>query len=362
MNAMKQRRHGLSSQLGRVLRRIRTPLYTLPKEEAAGYCRRLAALLASRMPFPEALLYAAEGVRRLTRAAIRLKEAVLAGVPLSEALAREKFPRTAVQFCLLAERSGNYPRGLMLAAEALEREVRETAARGSTLYPALMCAGLLLLFVLFSAFVFPAFEKAFSSLSIPLPPLTETLAAAGAWLLTNIVWLLPVLGAAALLLFFVSRLPAVRLRLDALKLRSRAERCKIAVRFCRMLPLLQEGGATLPEALTCSAALLPNARAALGIKRAAARLLSGEPLSRALTMEKIFPVFLVAAIAAGERSNSIASLLQNILPALERERETAVRRSSAVLKTLLLCLAAAEIVLLFAALYAPILTLFASVL
>lgn len=238
MNAMKQRRHGLSSQLGRVLRRIRTPLYTLPKEEAAGYCRRLAALLASGMPFPEALLYAAEGVRRLTRAAIRLKEAVLAGVPLSEALAREKFPRTAVQFCLLAERSGNYPRGLMLAAEALEREVRETAARGSTLYPALMCAGLLLLFVLFSAFVFPAFEKAFSSLSIPLPPLTETLAAAGTWLLTNIVWLLPVLGAAALLLFFVSRLPAVRLRLDALKLRSRAERCKIAVRFCRMLPLL----------------------------------------------------------------------------------------------------------------------------
>lgn len=361
MNAMKQRRHGLSSQLGRVLRRIRTPLYTLPKEEAAGYCRRLAALLASGMPFPEALLYAAEGVRRLTRAAIRLKEAVLAGVPLSEALACEKFPRTAVQFCLLAERSGNYPRGLMLAAEALEREVRETAARGSTLYPALMCAGLLLLFVLFSAFVFPAFEKAFSSLSIPLPPLTETLAAAGTWLLTNIVWLLPVLGAAALLLFFVSRLPAVRLRLDALKLRSRAERCKIAVRFCRMLPLLQEGGATLPEALTCSAALLPNARAARGIQRAAC-LLSGEPLSRALAQEKLFPAFLVAAIAAGERSNSIASLLQSVLPALERERETAVRRSSAVLKTLLLCLAAAEIVLLFAALYAPILTLFASVL
>ena len=70
----------------------------------------------------------------------------------------------------------------------------------------------------------------------------------------------------------------------------------------------------------------------------------------------------IAAIAAGERSNSIASLLQSVLPALERERETAVRRSSAVLKTLLLCLAAAEIVLLFAALYAPILTLFASVL
>ena len=130
MNAMKQRRHGLFSQLGRVLRRIRTPLYTLPKEEAAGYCRRLAALLASGMPFPEALLYAAEGVRRLTRAAIRLKEAVLAGVPLSEALAREKFPRTAVQFCLLAERSGNYPRGLMLAAEALERgSARNRCAR-----------------------------------------------------------------------------------------------------------------------------------------------------------------------------------------------------------------------------------------
>lgn len=336
--------------------------FFVSKEEAAGYCRRSAALLASGMALPEALLCAAEGTRRLTRAAARLKEAVLAGIPLSEAFAREKFPRTAVQFCLLAEESGNYPRGLTLAGEALEQETRERASRGSTLYPALMCAGLLLFFLLFAALVFPALEEAFSTLSIPLPPLTQAVASFGTWLLMSAVWLLPVLGAAALLLFFVSRLPTVRLRLDALKLRSRAERCKIAVRFCRMLPLLQEGGATLPEALTCSAALLPNARAARGIQRAAARLLSGEPLSRALAQEKLFPAFLIAAIAAGERSNSIASLLQSVLPALERERETAVRRSSAVLKTLLLCLAAAEIVLLFAALYAPILTLFASVL
>lgn len=79
-------------------------------------------------------------------------------------------------------------------------------------------------------------------------------------------------------------------------------------------------------------------------------------------MEKIFPAFLVAAIAAGERSDSIASLLQSVLPVLEREREAAVRRSSAVLRTLLLCLAAAEIVLLFAALYAPILTLLSAAL
>ena len=336
--------------------------FFVSKEDAAGYCRRSAALLASGMALPEALLCAAEGTRRLTRAAARLKKAVLAGIPLSEAFAREKFPRTAVQLCLLAEESGNYPRGLMLAAEALEQETRERASRGSTLYPALMCAGLLLFFLLFAALVFPALEEAFSTLGIPLPPLTQAIASFGTWLLMSAVWLLPVIAALVLLFFAVSRLPAVRLRLDALRLRSRAERCKIAVRFCRMLPLLQEGGATLPEALTCSAALLPNARAALGIQRAAARLLSGEPLSRALAKEKLFPAFLIAAIAAGERSNSIASLLQSVLPALEREREAAIRRSSAVLRTLLFCLAAAELVLLFAALYAPILTLLSAAL
>ena len=336
--------------------------FFVSKEDAAGYCRRSAALLASGMALPEALLCAAEGTRRLTRAAARLKKAVLAGIPLSEAFSREKFPRAAVQLCLLAEESGNYPRGLMLAAEALEQETRERASRGSTLYPALMCAGLLLFFLLFAALVFPALEEAFSTLGIPLPPLTQAVASFGTWLLMSAVWLLPVIAALVLLFFAVSRLHAVRLRLDALRSRFRAERCKIAVRFCRMLPLLQEGGATLPEALTCSAALLPNARAALGIQRAAARFLSSEPLSRALAKEKLFPAFLIAAIAAGERSNSIASLLQSVLPALEREREAAIRRSSAVLRTLLFCLAAAELVLLFAALYAPILTLFASVL
>ncbi len=336
--------------------------FFVSKEDAAGYCRRSAALLASGMALPEALLCAAEGTRRLTRAAARLKKAVLAGIPLSEAFAREKFPRTAVQLCLLAEESGNYPRGLTLAAEALEQETRERASRGSTLYPALMCAGLLLFFLLFAALVFPALEEAFSTLGIPLPPLTQAVAAFGTWLLMSAVWLFPVIAALVLLFFAVSRLPAVRLRLDALRSRSRAERCKIAVRFCRMLPLLQEGGATLPEALTCSAALLPNARAALGIQRAAARFLSGEPLSRALAKEKLFPAFLIAAIAAGERSNSTAALLQSVLPALEREREAAIRRSSAVLRTLLFCLAAAELVLLFAALYAPILTLLSAAL
>ena len=359
---MKQWLSALIPNFSPAARRAVPRLFPVPKEDAAGYCRRSAALLASGMALPEALLCAAEGTRRLTRAAARLKKALLAGIPLSEAFSREKFPRAAVQLCLLAEESGNYPRGLTLAAEALEQETRERASRGSTLYPALMCAGLLLFFLLFAALVFPALEEAFSTLGIPLPPLTQAVASFGTWLLMSAVWLFPVIAALVLLFFAVSRLPAVRLRLDALRSRSRAERCKIAVRFCRMLPLLQEGGATLPEALTCSAALLPNARAALGIQRAAARLLSGEPLSRALAKEKLFPAFLIAAIAAGERSNSVASLLQSVLPALEREREAAVRRSSAVLRTLLFCLAAAELVLLFAALYAPILTLLSAAL
>ena len=51
----------------------RDPLFPVSKAAAAGYCRRLSALLASGTPLPEALLYSAkDGSRRIRQAAERL--------------------------------------------------------------------------------------------------------------------------------------------------------------------------------------------------------------------------------------------------------------------------------------------------
>ena len=328
--------------------------------DAAGYCRRLSVFLASGA-LPEALLSAAEGApRRVMQRAERLRRRVLAGELLSQAFAAEKFPRTAVSFLLLAEETGSYPHCLALAAEELETRLRlRENTRGILLYPILLCIGLLVFFLLFAAFVFPAFAEAFASLGLALPPLTAALLSAGEWLLENLALLLAVAAALALLLLSVSRISAVRLHLDAFRLRFRAERCQNALLFCRSLSLLAEGGAQLPQAVAAAAELLPNARAAQGVKRAADAFSAGEPLARALRREKIFPAFLLALIAAGEETDSLGALTKSALPALERERTAALRLRANLLRTLLLCLAAAEIVLLFAALYAPILTLLA---
>lgn len=337
-------------------------LFPVPKAAAAGYCRRLSALLASGSPLLEALPDSAkDGPRRILRVAGRLKAHVLAGELLSRAFAAERFPRSAAFFLLLAERTGSYPPCLALAAETLETELRlREDERGVLLYPILLCAGILAVFLLFSAFVFPAFETTLRALGIGLPPLTAALTHAGRWLLKNLIPIALSLAAGILLVLLMRRVPAVRLQTDALRLNTRAEKYRNAVLFCRAAALLDAGGATLPEALTGAADLLPNARAAIGIRRAVRRFEAGSALCEAIRQENIFPSFVLALLAAGERSDRIGPLLRSALPMLESERRAALKVRANVLRTLLLCLAATEIVLLFAALYAPLLAIFAS--
>ena len=340
----------------------RNPLFPVSKAAAAWYCRRLSALLASGTPLPEALLYSAkDGPRRIRQAAERLKTRALAGELLSHAFAAERFPRSAAFFLLLAERTGSYPPCLSLAAEALETELRlKEEERGALLYPMLLCAVLFALFLLLAGFVFPAFGETLNALGLPLPPLTAALMRAGRQVITHLIPIALSLAASILLVLLMRRVPAVRLQTDALRLNTRAEKYRNAVLFCRAAALLDAGGATLPEALTGAADLLPNARAALGIRRAVQRFEAGNALHEALRQERIFPAFVIALLAAGERSDRIGPLLQSALPMLESERRTALKVRANVLRTLLFCLAAAEIVLLFAALYAPLLAMFAS--
>lgn len=340
----------------------RNPLFPVSKAAAAWYCRRLSALLASGTPLPEALLYSAkDGPRRIRQAAERLKTRALAGELLSRAFAAERFPRSAAFFLLLAERTGSYPPCLSLAAEALETELRlKEEERGALLYPMLLCAVLLALFLLLAAFVFPAFEETLSALDLSLPPLTEALMRAGRQVITHLIPIALSLAAGILLVLLLRRVPFIRLHTDALRLFSRAERCQNAVLFCRGIVLMDEGGATLPGALTGAADLLINARAAIGIRRAVRRFEAGSALCEAIRQENIFPSFVLALLAAGERSDRIGPLLRSALPMLESERRAALKVRANVLRTLLLCLAAAEIVLLFASLYAPLLAIFAS--
>lgn len=337
------------------------PHRPLTERETAAYCRRLSVFSASGLP--EALVFAAEGAGKgVKSAANALKEDVLAGMPLSEAFAREKFAPAALPFIRLAEKSGSLGKCLSLAAEALERKARlkenflETAG-----YPLLLGCLLLALFLVFSLLILPAFEEAFLSLGLALPAFTAAVMTAGRTLSSALPWLF--LSAAALAAFYVllRHIPAARLKSDALKLYFPAEKAKCGAMFSRALSLLLRGGATLPEALGMAAPLLPNARAEEGVRRAGEHVFAGCPLSNALKEEGVFPAFLLSLIAAGERTGSLEALLEGALPALEGEYAAALKRRAGIVRTVLFALLAAMLILLFAALYEPIFLLITAI-
>lgn len=332
----------------------------ISERETASFCRRLSPLSASGIS--EALLIAARHApKHVVFAARAAREDLLAGIPLSEAFAREKFAPAALPFLRLTERCGSLEKCLLLAADALERRI---AYRGKLFASAgylLLLFALIALFFLFSLLILPALEETLSALSLPVPALTHALIRAGEALLPAIPWLALAAVLLALLYLLLRRIPRVKIRLDAAKLLFPAQRTKNAAMFALFLNNLVRSGATLTEALEGTAQLLPNAYAAEGVRRARERVTAGERLSNALKQENIFPAFLLSVAAAGERSGSLGTLLEGAVPALEREYDAARKVEAGVLKTLLFCLIAALIVLIYTAYLDPILYLLTAV-
>lgn len=333
------------------------PKRPLSERETAAFCLQLSALSASGLP--EALLFAAESAKgRVRAAALAVREDVLAGMLLSEAFEKEKFSPAVLPFLRLAERSGSYERGLALAAEASGKRARlQEAVRGTLGYPLLLLVLLFAVFLVFAALVLPVFEDSFAELGLALPALTKAVLAAGQSLLAALPYIAGGAVLLVLLVLLLRKFPAAREKLDALRLCSRVEKSKTAAQFCLALSMLLKGGATLTEALGMVPSLLSNARAKEGVRRARAAVFAGCPLFEALKEERIFPPFLLSLIAAGEKSGSVGELLEGALPTLEAEYAAAIKVRANVLRTLLFALLAAMLVLLFAALYEPILLL-----
>ena len=311
----------------------------LSHAERAFFSRQLAQALAGGVPLVRILeLLGQQRNPRLSGAATALREQVLQGVALADAMRQlpGAFPEATVALVRAGEAGGALEEGLRRAAELAERDAELIGRlRTAMAYPAFVLGlGLVTLVVLLVVAV-PRLAQVFHELGAPLPWITRLvigtsrllataggvvilLAGAVGWMGWRRGWLTTM---RARLGQMVARIPMIRQVLNDADL----------ARWTQTTGLLVGQGLTLTEALGFSQDVVSFQRCRQALGRVRHDVVEGIPLSEALAAAGVGDSLLHTLVAVGEAQGDLS---RNLLQAARGYAES-VDRVVKVVSTLI---------------------------
>lgn len=328
----------------------------LRRQEMADFVRELAIMLSAGQDLDRAFRYLHETApnRRVRTMGTKLRDSIRDGSPLAEAMARypRGFSRMHIALVRAGEASGQLAPTLSRLADLLERQQRLAASVTSALiYPCLLIIAAIGAITLLLTEVLPQFVPLFDEAGAKLPPSTQFLIAAGAFVSHYGVFFLLGLAALVLLVRAALRLPQVRLTVDRLLLHvpivGGLLRELLAARFSRVLGTLLSSGVSLIVALGIVRDVVGNRAAMAAVDRAAASARAGAGLAQPLGEAKVFPSRTTHLLRLGEENAELGPIALRAAEIHEEHARTAIERLVVLLVpaiTILMGIAVAGIV------------------
>ena len=317
----------------------------VPRRERIHFCFHLEQLLAAGVPIIESLtdLRDATAHPLMQQTVAQLLEDIEAGLPLSEAAANS--PRVfGPVFCSLlqvGEQTGTLAPVLRQLAQALIREDELIAhARKLAIYPLIVCTVLGAAVLVALLFVVPQLAQLFRSTGQTLPLQTRVLIglssalASHGWMLVSMI---PTATIAAVLA--VRRDPALRLRLDSLRLRLPVFgeiQYKLAMaRIASLIAMLYASGITVIDALRTAENASGNLAIRDSLRQANQHITEGYGITAAFERTGLFPQLVTRMLKIGEQTGSIDTALGNIAQFYARDTRESIERLQASAEPLL---------------------------
>lgn len=328
--------------------------------------RQLAILISASTPVEEALRITALQFEtsRLRGVLLDARGQVMEGARLSEALARhpDVFDSLFTAMVAAGETAGQL--GPVLERRADDMEAADAIRRkilGATVYPILLLAVALIVTIVLMTVVVPKVAEQFVLMGEELPPLTRGTIAMSEFIQANWWVILIVIGGAYALFALWKRSPAGRRRWDAVKLRlpiiGRIIRNLEAARFSRTIAGLISAGTPALTAMETARHTLRNVVMHSAIGEATMRVREGSPISSALKQTNVFPPLVVQMVLGGEASGKTGPMFAKSADYLEGEFEAATQIFLSLLEPLIIILIGGIVLLIFAAIFLPILQL-----
>jgi general secretion pathway protein F len=311
----------------------------LRKQDVADLIRELATMLSAGQDLDRALRYMQETAPPRVRPTVTgLRDAVRDGSPLSTAMGQypASFPAMHVGLVRAGEAGGNLGPTLARIADLLDRQrALASTVTSALIYPTVLLLAMIGAVTLLLTQVLPQFVPMFEQSGAALPPSTQFLIAAGAFVSAD-GWLI-LLGilAAVMVARAALRQNAIRLVVDRIVLRlpvvGGLTKEILAARFTRVLGTLLLNGVALIPALAIVRDAMGNLAARGAVERASLTARGGGSLTPELEAAGVFPPRTIHLLRLGEETAQLAATALRAADIHDEKTRLATQRMTSLL-------------------------------
>ncbi len=307
---------------------LRSLSFTGRKAKAAQITRQLSFLLSAHMPVVNALDGVIEQIDddELKKVMIEIREKLKEGKSLSQAFSEypDYFSRMYVSSLHAGEVSGTLGTVFSRLSDMYEKnQALISKLRSSLTYPVFLLVFACIVILFLISFIVPTFARLFDEFGQVLPLPTRILIGLSDLLKTAWWIFLIAAGTGALVLRRLYRRESVKLYFSRLVLRlpvvKRLLSDTFRIRFSYTMSIMLANGIGIIEALENTMGVFKNRVFSDILVGAVERIKKGEQLSRALSHNEQFNGALLGMIHAGEMSDSVPEVLENIARNIEVE-------------------------------------------
>ena len=292
-----------------------------------------------------------------------VRDRVKSGELLSQAFdAQAAFPKVYTTTLEAGEKSGNMEEVLSryIAFQRLEMSFRKKLA-ASLVYPVLLIGMVLVMLVFLVTYVVPEFAKLFDNMGAKLPTPTIIMMAIGTAARDYFIWI--ALGTVTFVILawrwsrtekgaaFIDRVLLGTPLIGQILLKYQV------ANFSRMMSTLLAGGLPLVAALETAGPAMTSARIRRGVESAVAGVRGGQPLSKCIEGEKVFPQLAVEMIEVGESTGALPGMLTSVAEFYEEDVQTALSAALSLIEPIILIVMAVVVGGVLISLYMPIFSL-----
>lgn len=290
-----------------------------------------------------------------------LRKLIVAGATFADSVARHAdiFDNVYIGLTKAGEDSGEMDKTLERVIALLKKqEAIKSKVVGALMYPCFVIILAVVIMLVMLIFVFPEFQKMFSSLGKELPATTQFCIDAGLFMRANWYWL--VLGVVAVItgIRYLFKNAAFRRGFDnfCLKIPIIDELVKFAnlANFVAVLFVAYEAGIPIVDCLYLSNLTIGNTVLQEANSAATTKVQQGQNLSSAMRSTGVFPKMLVFMIAAGEQSGRLGEMLNYCSKYIDNELDKVIDTITKLIEPFMLIVIGALVLFIALSLYLPL--------
>ena len=231
----------------------------------------------------------------------------------------------------------------------------------SLIYPAMLIAAVIALFIFLITFVIPRFAELYEQLGTKLPAITTFLLELGRDAQSYGIYVGAALILGGVLLYRWMKTDAGANLADRIRIRLPLIgtiwlKYQVAL-FCRTLSTLLTGGLPLVPSLETSARSIGSRQIANAVLESVETVREGRGLASSLTETKVVPELAIEMIEVGESTGALPRMLNSVAEFFEEDVQTSLTAAMSLIEPIILVVMGVVVVTILISLYLPIFSL-----